>query len=60
MPLWKGQPYAPGPPSLNLSSDVQVFLIRFTGEIFTEFEYVAPYPKCFKCSEFTSEFLPIL
>ncbi|BDA50716.1 probable tyrosine-protein kinase BAZ1B at N-terminal half [Coccomyxa sp. Obi] len=40
MPLWKGQPYATSKPALlNLSSDsVEVLLIRFTGEIFTEFE----------------------
>lgn len=42
MPLWKGQPYSPSQPALNVSSDVDVLVVRFTGELFTSYECVPP------------------
>ena len=38
MPLWRGQPYSPSPCTLGLTEDVKVLLLRFTGEIFTDYE----------------------
>lgn len=38
MPLWRGQPYSPSVSTLGLANDVEVLLLRFTGEIFTDFE----------------------
>ena len=38
MPLWRGQPFQTSACTLGLTEDVKVLLLRFTGEICTDYE----------------------
>ena len=38
MPLWKGQPYTPPAPTLGLTNDLPVYIVRCNGELFANYE----------------------